>query len=83
MLSWRDASRDLRSYCILLARRVDRLYDSRSLCAAIGMRRLTRFTNGHSKKRENHEAAWALWFAFYNFCRKHETWRMTPAQAAG
>jgi hypothetical protein len=29
------------------------------------------------------EAAYALWFAFYNFCRVHQTLRVTPAMAAG
>lgn len=47
------------------------------------IRRLTRLTDAHSKKWENHEAAMALFFAFYNFCRKHMTIKMTPAQAAG
>jgi transposase InsO family protein len=48
----------------------------------MGCRRLTRLTNAHSKKWENHEAALALWFAYYNFCRVHETLRTTPAVAA-
>lgn len=47
------------------------------------IRRLTRLTDAHSKKWENHEAAMALFFAFYNFCRRHTTLKMTPAQAAG
>lgn len=46
-------------------------------------RRLTRLTNGHSKKWENHEAALALYFAYYNFCRVHMTLKETPAMAAG
>jgi hypothetical protein len=24
-----------------------------------------------------------LWFAFYNFCRIHQTFRITPPMAAG
>jgi hypothetical protein len=28
-------------------------------------------------------AAYALWFAFYNFCRVHQTLRVTPAMEAG
>jgi hypothetical protein len=32
---------------------------------------------------ENHRAAIALHFAHYNFCRRHQTLRMTPAMAAG
>lgn len=46
-------------------------------------RRLTRLTDAHSKKWENHEHAMALFIAFYNFCRVHMTLKMTPAQAAG
>lgn len=54
-----------------------------NLSMRMGMRRLTRLTNGHSKKRENHEAALGLWFAYYNYCRVHETLKSTPAVAAG
>lgn len=46
-------------------------------------RRLTRLTNAFSKKFENFQAAVALNFAYYNFCKTHKTLRMTPAQAAG
>ena len=46
-------------------------------------RRLTRLTNAFSKKLENFEAAVALNFAYYNFCKRHITVKMTPAQAAG
>jgi len=46
-------------------------------------RRLTRLTNAFSKKIENFEAAVALNFAYYNFCKTHTALRMTPAQAAG
>jgi len=48
----------------------------------MGIRRFTRLTNGFSKKWENHWAALALWFAFYNFCRVHKTLRVTPAMQA-
>jgi hypothetical protein len=47
------------------------------------IRRLTRLTDGHNKKWENHEAAMAVFFAYYKFCRVHGTLKMTPAQAAG
>lgn len=47
------------------------------------IRRLTRLTDAHSKKWENHEAAMALFLAYYNFCRVHSTIKMTPAMAAG
>ncbi len=46
-------------------------------------RRLTRLTNAFSKKLENFEAAVALNFAYYNFCKTHGALRMTPAMAAG
>jgi IS1 family transposase len=46
-------------------------------------RRLTRLTNAFSKKVENFEAAVALNFAYYNFCKTHGALRMTPAMAAG
>ena len=47
------------------------------------MRRLTRLTLAFSKKRENFEAAVALHFTYYNFVKRHNTLRCTPAMAAG
>ena len=47
------------------------------------MRRFTRLTNSHSKKLANHEAAIALHYMHYNFCRIHQTLRVTPAMEAG
>ncbi len=47
------------------------------------MRRLTRLTYAFSKKLENFEAATALHFAYYNFVRRHNTLRVTPAMEAG
>jgi hypothetical protein len=49
----------------------------------MSMRRFTRLTNGFSKKIENHGHAVALYFMFYNFCRVHQTLRVTPAMEAG
>jgi hypothetical protein len=46
------------------------------------VRRMTRLTDAHSKKWENHEAALALSFAYFNFCRVHMTLKTTPAVAA-
>jgi IS1 family transposase len=47
------------------------------------MRRLNRLTLAFSKKRKNFEAAVGLHFAYYNFVRRHNTLRCTPAMAAG
>jgi IS1 family transposase len=47
------------------------------------MRRLTRLTLAFSKKHENFVAAVGLHFAYYNFVKRHNTLRMTPAMAAG
>lgn len=47
------------------------------------MRRLTRLTYAFSKKFENFEAAVALHFAYYNFVKRHNALRATPAMAAG
>ena len=44
---------------------------------------MTRLTNAFSKKWENLQAAYSLWFAFYNFCRVHKKLRVTPAMEAG
>jgi IS1 family transposase len=47
------------------------------------VRRLTRLTNGFSKKLENMKAALDLHFTHYNFVRFHKTIRCTPAMEAG
>jgi IS1 family transposase len=54
-----------------------------NLSTRMSVRRFTRLTNAFSKKWENHWAAVALWFGFYNFCRVHKSLRTTPAMAAG
>jgi hypothetical protein len=46
-------------------------------------RRFTRLTNAFSKKVENLEHSVAITFMHYNFCRVHQTLRVTPAMAAG
>ncbi len=57
--------------------------ERQNLSIRMGMRRMTRLTNGFSKKWGNLEAAYSLWFAYYNFCRKHQTLRVTPAMEQG
>jgi IS1 family transposase len=54
-----------------------------NLSMRMGIRRLTRLTNAFSKKVENHAAAVALYYMHYNFCRVHQTLRVTPAMEAG
>jgi len=46
------------------------------------LRRFTRLTNGFSKKLENLKAAVDLYVTWYNFCRVHQTLRVTPAMEA-
>jgi hypothetical protein len=45
--------------------------------------RSARLTNAFSKKIENHAAAVALYFMYYNFGRVHQTVDVTPAVEAG
>jgi len=54
-----------------------------NLSMRMSMRRFARLTNAFSKKVENHISALSLYFMFYNFCRVHQTLRVTPAMEAG
>jgi len=57
--------------------------ERQNLTMRMHMRRFTRLTNAHSKKIENHIASIAIHYMYYNFCRIHETLRVTPAMEAG
>jgi IS1 family transposase len=53
-----------------------------NLTMRMHMRRFTRLTNGFSKKAVNLGRALALNYMYYNFVRKHQTIKTTPAIAA-
>ena len=59
-------------------------YAERSnLTLRMSMRRFTRLTNAFSKKVANHTAQFAVFVAYYNWCRPHKTLSgRTPAMAA-
>lgn len=57
--------------------------ERQNLTMRMQIRRFTRLTNAFSKKIQNHEAAIALHFMHYNFCRIHKSLRVTPAMEAG
>jgi transposase-like protein/IS1 family transposase len=67
--------------------KVDRISTSfaerMNLSIRMSVRRMTRLTNGFSKKWSNHEAMLDLFFGVYNFCKVHGTLKTSPAVAAG
>jgi hypothetical protein len=57
--------------------------ERQNLTLRMGNRRLTLLSNAFSKKLENQKHAAAIHFMHYNFCRIHQTLRVTPAMEAG
>ena len=53
------------------------------LTTRMSMRRFARLTNAFSKKLQNHVYSTAIYVVYYNWCRKHKSLSMTPAQKAG
>jgi IS1 transposase len=70
--AWRDSRHISTSYI-----------ERQNLTMRMHMRRFTRLTNAFSKKIENHAHNVAVHFMDYNFCRIHQTLRVTPAMQAG
>jgi len=57
--------------------------ERQNLTMRMHMRRFARLTNAFSKKIEMHAHSVALHFMYYNFCKIHQTLRVTPAMEAG
>jgi IS1 family transposase len=54
-----------------------------NLSVRVSLKRFARLTLSHSKTLRNLEAAVALFVAWFNYCRVHESLRVTPAMASG
>jgi len=57
--------------------------ERQNLTMRMHMRRFARLTIAFSKKVEMHAHSVALHFMYYNFCKIHQTLRVTPATEAG
>ncbi len=57
--------------------------ERQNLTLRMQSRRFTRLTNGFSKTQQNHHYAIALHYFCYNFIRKHQAIKTTPAVMAG
>lgn len=57
--------------------------ERQNLTMRMGMRGFTGLTNGFSKKVEYLEHAVAIHYMHYNYCRIHQTLRVTPAMESG
>ena len=79
--------KDIKKYVVMGDPRVDLICTSHvervNATTRLYMKRLNRLTLAFSKKWENLQAAYALHFAYYNFCRVHSTLRVTPAMETG
>lgn len=54
--------------------------ERQNLTMRMSMRRRTRLTNAFSKKLDNHKAAVALYFMWYNFAPIHQTLKRRPSR---
>lgn len=57
--------------------------ERQNLSLRMSVRRFTRLTNAFSKSYENHCHMVAIYYSYYNFCRVHQTLRVTPGMEAG
>jgi IS1 family transposase len=54
-----------------------------NLSLRMGNRRFTRLTNAFSKKLSNHAHMVAIYYMYYNYVRRHQSLRVSPAMEAG